>query len=137
MPPLPPPIITSEILIVDDAGQARLVMSATSGEPRLEFLSPNGRASASVALDAGGRPRIALQSPDSSQPSVSVEVDDKGAHVRFDRPAEGSSYLFLNNAGVSGVVLIDAKNVRRVEVVLAPDGTPKIRRYDAHGRSLP
>jgi len=137
MPSLPPPIVTSEIRIVDAAGQARLVLSATPGVPSIQLLSPKGHASASIALDPEGRPRIALSSPDTAQPSVSVEVDDKGAHVRFDRSAGGSSYLFLNNAGVSGLVLIDARNVRRAEVLLGPDGEPQVRRYDAEGRLLP
>ena len=137
MPSLPPPIITSEIRIVDDAGQARLVLSAAPGVPSIQLLSPKGHPSASIALDAEGRPRIALSGPDAAQPSVSVEVDDKGAHVRFDRAAGGSSYLFLNNAGVSGLVLIDAKNVRRAEVILGPDGEPQVCRYDAQGRRLP
>jgi len=137
MPTLPPPIVTSEISIVDAAGQPRLVLSAASGVPSIQLLSPKGVASATVALDPEGRPRIALSSPDAAQPTVSVEVDDKGAHARFDRPAGGSSYLFLNNAGVSGLVLIDTHNVRRAEVILGPDGEPQVRRYDAQGRRLP
>jgi hypothetical protein len=137
MPPLPPPIVTSEVHIVDAAGQARLVLSAASGAPSVELLTPDGHASAHLGLDPTGRPRLTLTGPDPSQPGVSLEVDDKGAHVRFDRAAGGSSYLFLNNAGVSGLVLIDAKNVRRAEVVLGPDGAAQIRRFDAEGNPIP
>jgi hypothetical protein len=43
----------------------------------------------------------------------------------------------LNNQGVSGVVLIDTQGVRRVEAVLAPNGDPMIRRFDAQGKAIP
>jgi len=137
MPPLPPPIVTSEVRIVDAAGKSRLVLSAASGAPSVQLLTPHGHASVRVGLDLAGRPRLTLAGPDRAQPGISIEVDDKGAHVRFDRAAGGSSYLFLNNAGLSGVVLIDAKNVRRAEVVLGPDGSPQIQRFDATGKPLP
>jgi hypothetical protein len=137
MPSLPPPIVTSEIRIVDAEGHARLILSAAAGPPSVQLLSPEGETRAALALDAAGRPRLTLSGPDATQPTASVEVDDKGAHVRFDRPGGGSSYLFLNNAGVSGVVLIDAHDVRRAEVVLGPDGSPLIRRFDAQGHAIP
>jgi hypothetical protein len=137
MSSLPPPIVASEIRIVDAEGHARLVLSATAGPPSVRLLSPAGETQAALALDAAGRPRLTLSGADAAQPTAAVEIDDKGAHVRFDRPGGGSSYLFLNNAGVSGVVLIDAHNVRRAEVVLAPDGSPLIRRFDAQDHAIP
>jgi hypothetical protein len=71
------------------------------------------------------------------QPSAALEVDDKGVHVRFDRPAGGASYVFLNNEGASGVVLIDTNGVRRLEAVLAPNGEPIVRRFDVGGQAMP
>src|SRR4051812_16844335 len=94
----PPPVVTQELQIVDGHGRPRLVLSARSGEPSITLLGPGGEASARIALDPRGRPSIKLDNPDPKGPTAAIEVDDKGAHVKFDRPGGASSYLFLNDA---------------------------------------
>jgi len=42
--------------------------------------------------------------------------------VKFDRAGGASSYLFLNDGGTSGVVLIDAKGVRQAAILVGADG---------------
>jgi hypothetical protein len=137
MASLPPPIVTQEIQIVDDQGHLRLLLSAKSGSPVIELLKVDGQSNVVVTLDAVGRPSIKLSNPDAGGPSAALEVDDKGAHVKFDRPGGASSYLFLNNAGGSGVVLLDAKGVRRLDALITADGTAKIERFGSDGKVLP
>jgi hypothetical protein len=87
-------------------------------------------------LDEAGRPAVQLFNPDRLHPTATLEVDDKGTHVIFTRAGGASGYLFLNNAGGSGLVLVDAQGVRRLEAVVAPDGTvrrnPNVARTCAH-----
>ena len=53
--------------------------------------------------------------------------------MKFDRPGGASSYLFLNNAGTSGVVLIDGKGVRRASVLVGADGKVTVEGPDGSG----
>lgn len=138
----PPPIAASsitadEIRLVDGQGRTRILLSARSETPVVRLVRPDGQTGAELTLAPDGHPAVKLANPDPNGPVAALEVDGKGAHVKFDRPGGGSSYLFLNNGGVSGVVLIDAKGVRRLDVILAPDGTPKIDRYGSDGQLLP
>ncbi|MGA7631087.1 MAG: hypothetical protein WCB11_09990 [Terriglobales bacterium] len=64
-------------------------------------------------------------------------MDDKGTHVKFDRPGGASSYLFLNNAGESGVVFVDANGVRRLNVLVELDNDAKIERFGSDGKPIP
>ncbi|TWB45005.1 hypothetical protein FBZ98_1167 [Rhizobium sp. ERR 922] len=137
MTDLPPPVMTQEIRIVDEQGQTRLVLSAKGSGPTIQILRKDGRAGASVTLDAADRPRLTLSNPDPALPTAALEIDDKGAHVKFDRPGGASSYLFLNNAGGSGVVLIDITGKRRVDATVAADGSSTIERFGNDGKPLP
>jgi len=136
-PTAPAPVVTQEIQIVDGDGHPRLVLSAKSGSPAIEMLRANGRASFVVSLDAAGRPTIKLSNPDEAGPTATLEIVDSGTHVKFVRPGGGTSYLFLNNAGGSGVVLIDTNGVRRLVALAPADGTVRIERFDSDGKSLP
>jgi hypothetical protein len=130
------PIVTQQIEIVDNHGVPRLVLSAKSGSPMIQLLQPDGAAGVEVSLDANGRPAIKLASPDPSGLSAALEVDDKGAHVKFDRPGGASSYFFLNNAGGSGVVFLDTKGVRRLNLLVGSDGVATIERFDLEGKPI-
>ncbi|WP_323992108.1 hypothetical protein [Nguyenibacter sp. L1] len=80
---------------------------------------------------------MTLSNPDPTWPSAALAIDDKGAHVKFDRPGGASSYLFLNNAGGSGMVLIDAAGKRRIGMTVTPDGKTKVERLGDDGKPLP
>ncbi len=129
MPDLSPstPVITQEVRIVDAQGHARIILSAKDGQPTIMLLRGDSVAGATVTLDSDDRPSIKLANPDPAAPVASVEIDDKGAHVKFDKPDGASSYLFLNNAGGSGVVLLDGTGDRRASVVLSPEGQLSIQ----------
>lgn len=130
MPDAPPPIITQEIRIVDPAGEPRLILSAASGTPSVVLLGNDATPKARLALDADGRPSLVLSNPDGNGPVAAIEIDDKGAHVKFDRPGGASSYLFLNTGGGSGLVLIDGTGKRRVSVVVGPDGHVAVQGFE-------
>lgn len=131
-----PPVITQEVRIVDAAGHPRIVLSAKNGSPTIVLLGPDGRPAMIARTDGEGRPAIKLANPSSTGPVAALEIDDKGAHVKFDGPESASAYLFLNNLGGSGVVLIDSAGKRRLDATVAADGTAKIERLDAAGRSV-
>ena len=98
------PVITDEIKIVDSQGHPRIIMSAKSGNPVIRLLQTDGAPSVEILLDTTGHPAVKLANPDLKGPTAALAVDDKGTHVKFDRPGGASSYLFLNNAGESGLV---------------------------------
>jgi len=133
----PSPVITDEIKIVDSQGHPRIIMSAKSGNPVIRLLRANGVPSVEVLLDSTGHPAVQLANPDLTGPTAALAVDDKGTHVKFDRPGGASSYLFLNNAGESGVVFVDANGVRRLNVLVGPDNDAKIERFGSDGKPIP
>jgi hypothetical protein len=135
--PPPLPVTTQELRVVDAQGRPRIVMSAKDGVPTITLLRDDGEAGASLALDAGGRPAVRLANPVIGAPVASFEIDDKGAHVKFDGPDASSSYLFLNNAGVSGIVLIDRGGKRRLQATVGANGVSHIERLDDQGNALP
>src|SRR6266403_4884668 len=130
----PPPVVTEAITIVDSDGHPRLLLSAKAGVPKIEMLQTNGQSSFEVALDSAGYPAMKLSNPDATGPAATLEVVETGTHVKFSRPGGGASYLFLNNAGGSGVVLIDVNGVRRLVALAPADGSVKIEKYGPDGK---
>lgn len=126
----PPPVITQEIRVVDQTGRPRIVMSAKAGPPSIMLLRDDAKAAATIKLDKDDRPSVTLGNPDAGAPGASLEIDGKGAHVKFDRPGGSSSYLFLNNSGGSGVVLIDPQGVRRASIIVSADGKVAVEGLD-------
>lgn len=122
------PIETQEIRLLDAAGSPRLVLSAAGGMPSITLHREDGTVGLAVALDAAGRPSLTLANPVAAAPVAAVEIDDKGAHFKLDHPGGASAYLFLNNAGASGLVLIDTQGRRRLEAEVGVDGTVRVVR---------
>jgi hypothetical protein len=122
----PIPVVTQELRIVDAESLPRIVLSAHDDVPAIKLLGLDGKPSATVSLDPSGRPSVTLANPNPAWPTVALEIDDKGAHLKIERPGGASSYLFLNNSGGAGVVLIDAGGVRRFSATVAPDGATKV-----------
>ena len=125
-----------QITLVDETGQPKLRLSAASGTPTIELLGNSGKVALTVALDATGHPAITLNNPDGGS-TASLAVDPKGAHVKFDRPGGASSYLFLNDEGVSGVVLLDSSGQRRYEVLVNADGSVTTKTSQAEVNPVP
>ena len=116
-------ISAQTLSIVDGNGRPRLVMSVEKGLPMLAILREDGNAAMTMGTDADGRPQISLANPNPSGPRAVFELDPKGAHLRFERPGGASAYMFLNDQGGSGVVLIDQAGARRFHATLAADGS--------------
>jgi len=131
------PLVAPELHIVDGEGRRRLSLSAVSGSPSIQMFTPEGRPSFAVSLDAAGRAALRLANADDSGPTAVLEVVETGTHVKFVRPGGGASYLFLNNAGGSGVVLIDSTGTRRLVALAPADGSVKIEKYDTGGKVVP
>jgi hypothetical protein len=130
-------VITDEITIVDSQGHPRIIMSARAGNPVIRVLQTNEALGIEVLLDSTGHPAVKLANPDPNGPTAVLEVDDKGTHVMFARPGGASSYLFLNNAGASGVVLVDSNGVRRLDVLVGSDNNVKMEQFGADGKPIP
>jgi hypothetical protein len=126
-----------EISIVDEAGRVCMTLSATKGAPSIHFFGPDGKERMTASLDSSGYGSIQIANPSVSSPVASLAVDDKGAHVKFDRLGGASSYLFLNNAGESGTVFLDSKGKRSLEILVTSSGETEIHRYDQPARSQP
>jgi hypothetical protein len=133
----PTPLVTSEVRLVDAAGKTRMLLSIQSGLPIMELLNEDGTPGLSASLDAAGQGSLKLHNPVAHGPDAAIEIDEKGAHVKFDRSGGSSAYLFLNNAGESGVVLIDNHGKRRVNMLVKEDGSSAIERLDDLGKTLP
>ena len=108
--------------IVDPQGRPRLVLSAAKGAPSISLLHSDGSVQATVSLDDTGLPSVSLRNPDPTQPTVRLEVDDKGTHLKLDHPGGSTAYLFVNNGGTCGLVMADAQGERQVEVKVPASG---------------
>jgi hypothetical protein len=128
----PAPAVTEELQIRDKDGNVRILLSAKLGVPAIQLMDSNNKSNALITLDDAGRPSIKLSNPEENGPSAIIEMDHNGTHVKFDHPRGASSYLFLNNAGGSGVVFIDAKGVRRLDALVHPDGTLSVDRFEGN-----
>jgi hypothetical protein len=131
-----PPIVTPEVRIVDEQGHLRLLLSAKGGTPKIHLFRSDGRLGSEVSLDGDGRPSIKLANINANGPTAVLGIDGKGAHVKFDRSGGASGYLFLSDAGASGIVLIDSRGVRRLNAVIDPDGAASIERFGPDGKPL-
>jgi hypothetical protein len=130
------PFKTTELTIVDALGQPRFRLSAASNSPTLQMLTDKGAVALEISLDDSSHPSISLMNPDGGA-TASLAVDPKGAHVKFDRPGGASSYLFLNDEGVAGVILVDMGGKRRYELLLNADSSVTTKRFDNAGSELP
>jgi hypothetical protein len=115
-------IATEELRIVDAAGHTRMTLSAPDGTARVAVLGLEGPAAMELTVDATGHPSVILSNPLAQGATARLEIDTKGAHVRFDRPGGATAYLFVSNAGAEGVVLHDGAGIRRFSVVVDPAG---------------
>ena len=137
MPRQVKPLVTREIRLVDSSGKTRILLSTRADVPSIQLLQPNGVVGLSAILDEAGRGSVSIHNPDATGPSVALEIDDKGSHVKFDRPGGASAYLFLNNSGQSGIVFLDALGKRRFNIQVHTNGDVIVQRLDDNGDPIP
>jgi hypothetical protein len=126
-----------QIDIVDEAGRVCMTLSTIHSAASIRLFGSDGSEKMIVSLDSSGHGSVQIANPQSSGPSAALAVDDKGAHVKFDRPGGASSYLFLNNAGESGAVFLDNTGKRRLDLLVTPSGATEIHRYDQPNNPTP
>jgi hypothetical protein len=102
----------------------------------IRMFRSDGKPAIDLALDDRGHPSVQLTNPDGGA-SATLEVDDKGTHLKMDHPGGASTYLFMNDAGVSGLVFEDQNGKRRYEILREGDADTTVRRFDAGGKPLP
>ncbi len=123
-----------ELRLVDATGKARMILSTEGGHPTINMLDVRGRVLMSAFLDSHGLGSIQLTNPVDGYPQAAFALDDKGAHVKFDREGGASSYIFLNNRGESGAVFLDTQGRRRLDLLVRVDGQTTIERLDDAGK---
>ncbi len=126
----PKALSLQKLSIVDASGRTYITFSEANGVPAVDLIDARGEKRITMTVDADGYGAIHLTNPKSSGPMASLEIDDKGAHVKFDRPGGASSYLFLNNSGGSGAVFLDTRGIRKLDLLVSPSGQTEIRRHD-------
>ena len=122
---------------MDESDRVCIVLSAHNGAPSIQLLGTDGSALVSASLSENGFGAVKIENPNTSGSVAAIEVDDKGAHVKFDRPGGASSYLFLNNVGGSGAIFIDTQGKRRLNLLVPENGTAEIQRFDEAGKVIP
>lgn len=126
-----------DLRLVDGSGLVRLILSTRSGNPEISLLGVNGQVLLTASVDAKGFGSVQIRNPAQEGPGATFALDDKGAHVKFDRPGGASSYLFLNNQGESGAVFLDAGGRRRLDMIVKSNGESAVERFDNQGHSIP
>jgi hypothetical protein len=121
---------TQRFEFVDSEGRSYLSISSSAQGSRVELRDGSGQARLGLLLDPQGRPAVRLSNPDTAGPTASLEIDDKGTHVKFDRPGGASSYVFLNNEGGSGLVSLDGKGQRKLQLLVNAAGETQFQRFD-------
>jgi hypothetical protein len=129
-------VVARELKLVDSKGRLRLLLTTDQDQPLVRMLRSDGKPAIDVVLDDGGHPSVQLRNPDGGA-SVTLEIDDKGTHLKLDHPGGASTYLFMNDAGVSGLVFEDQNGKRRYEILREVDADTTVRRFDAEGKPLP
>jgi hypothetical protein len=126
-------IRAQQIDLTDEQGRVRIRLSASPATPHIELIGEDGKSGLTLMLDDGALPSVTLRNPQGGT-SASFAVDAKGAHVKFDRPGGASSYLFLNDEGTSGIVLLDGAGKRRYSVLVDAEGVLTESREGSNGK---
>ncbi len=117
-------IQAQQIDLTDNQGRVRIRLTASSTMPHIELMGEDGKTGLTLMLDDAALPSVTLRNPQGGS-GASLAVDAKGAHVKFDRPGGASSYLFLNDRGTSGIVLLDGTGKRRYSILVDAAGALK------------
>ncbi len=115
-----------ELEIVDEHDQPRIRLSVTDGVASFQLLNSQGGVVTRIELDEAGFSKIQLTSTPKPLINVKLELDPKGSHIKFDHQNGASNYLFLNNQGTSGLVMLDAQQQRKFAVTVDEHGEVKI-----------
>lgn len=108
--------------LVDEKGQMRASLGLVDGQPQLVLHDTAQRPRLVVSLGDKGNPQVALHDGVNALPNLVIESDAKGSHVLLRASDERQTYVFLKNAGASGLVLVGERGLRQADFLLGPDG---------------
>jgi hypothetical protein len=129
-------VVTRELKLVDSEGHVRILLTTDRDQPVVRMFRGDGKPAMVLALDGNGNPSVQLHNPNGGASAI-LEIDDKGTHLKMDHPGGASIYLFLNDAGVSGLVLEDQNGKKRYEILKEVNTEASVTRLDAQGKPLP
>ena len=115
-----------ELEIVDEHDLPRIRLSVEQGVASIQLLNSQGNVATRIEMDELGFSKIQLTSAPEPLINVKLELDPKGSHIKFDHQNGASNYLFLNNQGVSGLVMLDAQQQRKFAVTVDEQGGVKV-----------
>lgn len=111
-----------ELEIVDENDQVRIRLAVKANSPTIELLDQNGKVAGQIDVSVDGYPKLEFSSVADQLLNVKLELDPKGSHLKFDHQQGASSYLFLNNQGISGLVMVDVKQQRKFAATVNEQG---------------
>jgi hypothetical protein len=129
-------VVTRELKLVDSRGHVRLLLTTDRDQPVVRMLRDDGKPAIDLALDGNGNPSVQLHNTNGGASAI-LEIDDKGTHLKMDHPGGAAIYLFMNDAGVSGLVLEDQNGKKRYEILKEVNAEASVTRLDAQGKPLP
>ncbi len=115
-----------ELEIVDEHDLPRIRLSVEQGVASIQLLNSQGNVATRIEMDELGFSKIQLTSAPEPLINVKLELDPKGSHIKFDHQNGASNYLFLNNQGVSGLVMLDTQQQRKFAVTVDEQGRVKV-----------
>lgn len=115
-----------ELEIVDEHDLPRIRLSVEQGVASIQLLNSQGNVATRIEMDELGFSKIQLTSALEPLINVKLELDPKGSHLKFDHQNGASNYLFLNNQGTSGLVMLDAQQQRKFAATVDEQGGVKV-----------
>ena len=115
-----------ELEIVDENDQPRIQLGVENGVPSIKLLNDKGEVTTRIEVSEVGFAKIQLNATSEPLLNVKLELDPKGSHIKFDHQHGASCYLFLNNQGASGLVMLDAQQQRKFAATVDAQGELKV-----------
>lgn len=126
-------LIVSRLILEDEAGRQRGVISATGGAPALAFYDSTGQLRGDVGLTQDGRPAMILLDA-SGRPIYSLtERASGGLTVLLSTPGTGSRVMLRSGTGQETELSLTGSDSAMVS--LRPGPVPTLTLQDARGKA--
>lgn len=126
-------IPASSFSLTDAEGKEHAKLCLVDRAPTLFFYDPHHHPRLQLGLNGDGLPQVFLHGLPAAEPTVKLECDALGSHVLLSGGGRAQGYLFLKNAGGSGLVLFGPAGQRQIEVLLTADGAARWTLWDTAG----
>ena len=125
-------IITKEIVIEDEYGKVRAILSALQGQTGLAFFDNNGTSRAILGLH---NEKPVLEMDGINQEKMNLGIDKKGPMLQFSQGVKQGLTLGMTEYG-RGQIDIFEKNKRALSLGVNNQGVPLIDMFDGDVSSL-